>query len=341
VVRLGWLLVGSLILLLFLDYMGVNQVLVVLSRVSIVAVVLLVLVELAGFLMYGTTWYLLIRSSGHRIKFGMCQTITFASVFISFLTSSGFILESMRVVLGSKEAGMHNGESASTVILHRVIYIITVLLSTLMAMLVLSFRGWLPRSEALQLEAASGFLLSIILVGIFLSLSPRFVRPLQSVMARIVRPITGHIQRLQEHDVSWTVERFIIDYENTFRRLVSNRRGMVVTFLSSSGDWSCSIILLWGILAALGHVSSVWIVVIAMAVGEMVEMIPIPVPGMLGIYETSLSATLITLGVPGLVSASAAVLLRLITSVFDIPATGYAANRYGYGVLMRKFSGSS
>jgi len=341
IVRLGWLLVGVIILLLLIDYVGANGLLLVLSRLSLTVVVLLVFVELVGFLMYGTTWYVLIRNSGHRIKFGMCQTITFASVFISFLTSSGFILESMRVVLGSKEAGMRNGESASTVILHRVIYIITVLLSTVTGMLVLSFRGWLPRAEAIQLEVASGLLISVILVGIVLSVSPRFIHPLQSIMTRIARPIADHIQRLQEHDVSWTVERFLTDYEDTFRRLVSNRLGMVVTFLSTSGDWSCSIVLLWGILAALGHLTSVWIVVIAMAVGEMVEMIPIPIPGMLGIYETSLTATLITFSVPGPISASAVLLLRLVTSVFDIPATGYAAYRYGYGMLMNRFSGST
>jgi len=341
VVRLGWLLIGILILLLFIDYMGANGLLLIITRVSLIAVVLLVFVELVGFLMYGTTWYVLIRSAGHRIKFSVCQTITFASVFISFLTSSGFILESMRVVLGSKEAEMHSGESASTVILHRVVYVITVLVSTVTAMLALSLRGWLPRAEAVQLELASGLLIVIILAGVFLSLSPRFIQPLQSVATRIVRPITAHIQSLQEHDISWSVERFLTDYESTFRRLISNRRGLAVTFLSSSGDWSCSIILLWGILAALGHVSSVWIVIIAMAVGEMVEMIPIPIPGMLGIYETSLTATLVTLGVPGAISASAMILLRLVTSVFDIPATGYAAYRYGYHTLMKNLSASS
>jgi glycosyltransferase 2 family protein len=339
-VRLGWLLLGILVLLFFIDYMGANGLLLILSRISPIAIVLLVFVELVGFLMYGTTWYVLIRSSGHRIKFSMCQEITFASVFISFLTSSGFILESMRVVLGSKEAEMHTGESASTVILHRVAYIITVLVSTVTAMLALSAKGWLPHAEAVQLELASGILIIIILVGVFLSLSPRFIQPLRSVTVRIIRPITVHLQRLQEHDPSWTVERFLTDYENTFRKLLSNRRDMLLTFLSSSGDWSCSIILLWGILGALGHVASVWIVVIAMAVGEMVEIIPIPIPGMLGIYETSITATLLTFNVPGPISASAVILLRLVTSVFDIPATGYAAYRYGYGVLMNKLSGS-
>lgn len=337
-VRLVWLLVGILVLLLLINYMGASGVALTLSRVSLTAVVLLVLVELVGFLLYGTTWYVLIRAAGHQIKFGMCQMITFASVFVSFLTSSGFILETMRVILGSKEASMHTGESASTVILHRIVYIITVLVSTATAMLALSVTGRMPRAEALQLEVASGVLMIITLVGVFLSLSPRFIQPLQSVSSRIIRPVMDHVQRLQKHEAEWSVERFLTDYENTFRLLLSNRRDMLVTFLSSSGDWSCSLILLWGVLVTLGHITSIWIVVIAMAIGEMVEIIPIPVPGMIGIYETSLTATLITFGVPAPVSASAAILLRLVTSVFDIPATGYAAYRYGYSTLMKNFS---
>ena len=339
-VRLGWLFVGILMLLLFLNYMGANGLLLILSRVNPIAIVLLILVELVGFALYGTTWYVLIRSAGHQIRFGMCQMITFASVFIGFLTSSGFILESMRVVLGSEEARMHTGESASTVILHRVVYITTVLASTVAAMLVLSARGWMPRAEALQLELALGALIIIILLGVFLSLSPRFIQRLQSLSSRIIRPIMDHVQRLQKREAGWSIELFLTDYENTFRRLLSNRRDMLLSFLLSSGDWSCSLILLWGLLATLGHISSIWIVIIAMAVGEMVQMIPIPVPGMIGIYETSLTAILITFSVPAPVSASAAILLRLVTSVFDIPATGYAAYRYGYRALMKGSSRS-
>ena len=340
-VRLGWLLVGLLILLFLAYYMGASGFLLTLSRLSLIAIVLLVFVELTGFLMYGTTWYMLIRSSGHRIRFGMCQTITFASVFMSFLTSSGFVLETMRIILGSREAKMHSGESASTVILHRVVYILTVILSTVAAMLALSVRGLLPHAEAVQVELASGMLIVIIFIGVVLSVSPRFFQRLQSLATRIARPIANHMQRLQEHDVSWSVERFLTDYEDTFKKLVSNRRNMLATFVASSGDWSCSIILLWGILAALGHVTSVSIVVVAMAVGEMVEMLPIPIPGMLGIYETSVTATLVSLGIPGAVSASATLLLRLVTSIFDIPATGFAAYHYGYHVLTKDLSGTS
>jgi uncharacterized protein (TIRG00374 family) len=264
--------------------------------------------------------------------------ITFASVFVSFLTSSGFMLEVMRVILGSKEARMRMGQSASAVILHRVVYVITVLASTVAAMFVLSVRGLMPHVETFHLELVSGGLIAIMIAGVFLSLSPSIIQPLQSVTSRITRQIMTHVQRLQKHKVSWSVKQFLTDYEKTFRQLLSSRRAMSFSFLVSSGDWSCSVILLWGVLAALGHVASIWIVIITMAVGEIIQMIPIPVPGMIGVYETILAATLITFGIPAPVSATAVILLRLITSIFDIPATGYAAYHYGYRKLQASLS---
>jgi uncharacterized protein (TIRG00374 family) len=337
-VPLGCLLLGILALLLFLNYIGVNASLLILSRVNPIVIALLVMVELVGFVLYGTTWCLLIRSTGHQIRFSTCQMITFASVFVSFLTSSGFMLEVMRVILGSKEARMRMGQSAAAVILHRVVYVITVLASSVAAMFVLSVRGLMSHVETLHLELVSGGLIAIMIASVFLSLSPSVIQPLQLVTSRITRQIMTHVQRLQKDEVSWSVEQFFTDYENTFRQLLSSRRTMSFSFLVSSGDWSCSIILLWGVLAALGHVASIWIVIIAMAVGEIIQMIPIPVPGMIGIYETSLAATLITFGIPAPVSATAVILLRLITSIFDIPATGYATYRYGYRELQASLS---
>ncbi len=61
--RLGWLLVGIVALLFFMDYIGPTGIVHIISRVNPIAIVLLVLVELVGFALYGTTWYVLIRSA--------------------------------------------------------------------------------------------------------------------------------------------------------------------------------------------------------------------------------------------------------------------------------------
>ena len=51
IVSLGWLLVGVVALLVFVDYMGANGLLLILSRVNLIALLLLVSVELVGFLL--------------------------------------------------------------------------------------------------------------------------------------------------------------------------------------------------------------------------------------------------------------------------------------------------
>jgi uncharacterized membrane protein YbhN (UPF0104 family) len=70
-----------------------------------------------------------------------------------------------------------------------------------------------------------------------------------------------------------------------------------------------------------------------MAIGKMIQMTPIAVPGMLGIYETAITASLSLFGVPVAVAASAALLSRIVTFWLDLPVTGIAAYHYGYKAL--------
>jgi uncharacterized membrane protein YbhN (UPF0104 family) len=62
-------------------------------------------------------------------------------------------------------------------------------------------------------------------------------------------------------------------------------------------------------------------------------MTPIAVPGMLGIYETAITASLSLFGVPVAIAASAALLSRIVTFWLDLPVTGIAAYHYGYKAL--------
>jgi uncharacterized protein (TIRG00374 family) len=108
---------------------------------------------------------------------------------------------------------------------------------------------------------------------------------------------------------------------------------VAASFAASLGDWACSVLILWVVLTAVGSTVSLWIVVVTMAIGEMIQMTPIAVPGMLGIYETAITASLSLFGVPVAVGASAALLSRIVTSWLDLPVTGIVAYHYGYKAL--------
>ncbi len=75
------------------------------------------------------------------------------------------------------------------------------------------------------------------------------------------------------------------------------------------------------------------VVVITMAIGEMAQTIPIGVPGMLGIYEAAITASLSIFSIPIAIAASAALLSRVVISLLELPLTGIAAYHYGFKVL--------
>jgi uncharacterized protein (TIRG00374 family) len=126
-----------------------------------------------------------------------------------------------------------------------------------------------------------------------------------------------------------SADKFLDDYEVGFRRMLSSKAPVLASFLASLGDWSCSLLILWVVLVSLGIHATFSIVVISMSVGKMVQMTPIAVPGMLGIYEASITTALYLFGVPLAVGASAALLMRLISFWLDMPVTGLAAYHYG------------
>jgi uncharacterized protein (TIRG00374 family) len=112
-------------------------------------------------------------------------------------------------------------------------------------------------------------------------------------------------------------------------------RYLSASFFASLGDWTCSVVILWIAVFALGVTVSLWVVVVTMAIGKMIQMTPIAVPGMLGIYEAAVTATLALFTVPVAVAASAAILLRVVTTWLDLPITGVAAYHYGFKLLRK------
>lgn len=90
--------------------------------------------------------------------------------------------------------------------------------------------------------------------------------------------------------------------------------------------------MLWVALFGLNVYVPFWVVVITVAIGEMIAMIPIGIPGTLGIYETAITATLSLFSIPVAIGASAAILTRIVISLLALPITGIAAYHYGFKV---------
>ena len=291
----------------------------------------MVALQLLGFGFYTAAWYELILAADYQIRFRACLGIALASIFAVYVMPSGVFMEVFRCVLGSKETGMPFGESTASVVLHRILYIVGFLCSTAVALFaILSIHA---TNSVSVVALASIPLATIAGLGILLyvSLRPRKVSPLLNRLLKFAQPVIRLVQK--EAVVEGKADRFLGEYNQGFRRMVTSRRGMVLSLLASLGDWACSVAILWTVLFALDSNVSVWVAVITISIGRMIQMTPIAIPGMIGVYETAVTTVLVLFAVPVSIAASAAILSRLVTVWLELPITGVAAYHYGFKLL--------
>ena len=326
--RVGSLVIGVVALAAFIYYVGVAELEKVIFQVNPVVIVLMTGIQLLGFIFYASAWFMLIRATGHRLPFLTCQGISFASIFASYTLPSGIFLEAMRVILGSKESGMKLGESTATVILHRILYVIGFLASTATALLALVIGGKVMSSAVIDLSTLPVLAVCVLVLILYLSIQTKRLQPLLDGLLRLVRPLVKAIRK--EAKADGRADQFLSDYQQSFRQLLMSGTHLAASFLASLCDWGCSVLILWVVLRSLGISITPWVVIISMGIGKMIQMTPIAVPGMLGVYEAAITTSLSLFGVPVAIAASAALLMRIITFWLDLPVTGLAAYHYGF-----------
>ena len=330
-IRFGRLLFGALVLVALLYYVRIDEVERVILQLNPAVIVVMVGFQVLGAVFYSGAWYVLIRALGHKIRFVTCQGITFASIFVNYITPSGFFLEATRCILGAKTSGMKLGESTATVIFHRILYIVAVLASTTVAILALFVGGLITGSAIMDLAIVPVIAIAVLVILLYLSFSPNALRPILDRLLRLVQPLIKLVQR--QANVEGKADQFLDEYRVGFRKMLASKPYVALSFLVSLGDWSSGVAVLWVALLGLNVHVPFSAVVITVAIGETIQMIPIDVPGTLGIYEAAITATLSIFSIPVAIAASAALLTRVVTSLLELPITGIAAYHYDVKAL--------
>ena len=302
-----------------------------LLSVSPWAIVVMVVLQLLGYGFYSAAWYHLILAGGYRLSFRTCFGIAMASIFAVYVTPSGVFMEVLRCLLGSKEAGMPFGESTASVALHRILYIVGFLAITSFGLFAVLSSKATDSMSVLVLASIPVATVAGLAVLLYFSLDPRKISPVLDRVLKIAQPLIRRIQK--ETIIEGKAEQFLSEYDSGFRRMATSRRGMLLSFLASLGDWSCSVAILWIALIALNVNVSVWVVVITISIGRMIQMTPIAIPGMIGVYETAITTVLALFAVPVSTAASAAILSRIVTVWLELPITGAAAYHYGFKLV--------
>lgn len=287
------------------------------------------LLDMTGLVLYGSCWYVLIRSAGLKIRFLSCISIALAGIFTCYITPSGFFMDASRVLLASKESDISIGDGAATVILHKIVFILGFVTYGLLAMTMLFASYGLSHYLAVNVLG----LIAVVTAGV-VGLALVIVRgeKLRELMPGLYEGVQSRLQKMFSKYLPKAISSIggvTRDFRSTFRRLVRDPKAMLASYALSMAYWATSVMILYVVFLALGYHVSIWAIMLAISIGDFIQMTPIAIPGMLGVLEVVITTVLVMFGIPLSVAASATLLGRVATFWFDIPVTGVAASYYG------------
>jgi len=328
IVFAGSLVVGVTLLAVFLYFVGFGEVIKTVRSVDPTLMFLAFVLDMAGLFLYGACWYSLLRGAGLKIRFHTTILVALAGIFLCYITPSGAFMDASRVLLASKESDIRIGDSAATVILHKIVFTLGFVTYALVAVSMLLVTSGVSHSLFSSILALALFVIGgIAAVTLFVAradqlerFAPGFVEKLRRILYRLA----GKYQR----GVS-SIGGFAGDFRATFVRLIRTPSALLASYGLSLSYWTTSVLILYVVFLALGFKISIWVVMLTITVGDFIQMMPIAIPGMLGVLEVVATGILVMFGVPLGIAASATLLARIATFWFDLPVTGAAASYYG------------
>lgn len=326
------LILGMAILAIYIYFIGFWNVVEVISgldlRIAFAAVAIDVLC--IGLLAY--SWRLLLP--GRDLGFPLTYEIILVSMFGDMMIPTGGISgEFMRISITNKRTGIPVGEVTCSVLLHRLLLGVTFGIVLGVAFLVLTAfdLASLPMMIILGAIAIGSIVVGVVGLiaafnverfdGIIVKWSERAVR----IIRFFRRGIEGDAVRLK-----------IAEGRENFQRAICqiSRGRIAASTLVMLARWFMIALIPYLMFLSLGYPVKYEFILIISIFLSMVNLMPIGIPGLVGVMEVAMTAVFVGFGIPADIAASATLLTRLVVFWFELGLATLGVSLQGVRGLM-------
>jgi uncharacterized protein (TIRG00374 family) len=261
------------------------------------------------------------------------------SIFGDILIPTGSVTgEALRISFANREFDLPYPEGVATVIVHRVLNVFASATVLTLSGAVLIAQGDLGSRLRFDILVLLVLVLIPVAAGVTILVRPstasRIVVHLTSmfaqykVTAQLVRRITGGLN----------------DFEKSIALIRNRTRELPKAFLLLLSQVFSQILVPYTFLIAvsmnqnqtLNYWTTFWLVALAFPIFGLVNLVPIGIPGMLGVLDTAMAGTFILLGFAPEVAIVTTLLTRGVTLLFELGLTGTVVLFSGYSRLVRR-----
>lgn len=326
------LIVGIVIFVVYLYTVGFWDVVAVIAALDVRIALSTVVIDLLCISLFVYSWYILM---GRRVRFRSCYGIILVSIFGDLMIpTASFSGEVLRISMTCKK-GMNVSECTASVLFHRLLHGLTFGVVVGVSLIFLTL------TQAMQFATLSLFVtfsVATLAVGIIGAYAIFNIWKFQGVVEKILLRGERIFRRFRKNYNSEETRRKIIDGFISFDQTVMSVRGTTIATASAALTmrWFLVALIPYLMFISLGHPVSYWIVLIVSIVVSMVQMIPIGIPGLVGVIELSMTTAFIGFGVPAGIAASATILTRLVLFWFELLLSAAVASYQGIKSIPRR-----
>jgi uncharacterized protein (TIRG00374 family) len=329
------LIVGAVIFVIYLYLADVTQIVATILSLDLRIALTAILIDLTCIGLFVLGWYLLLKNPG--MSFKDCFEIVLVSIFGDLMIPTASISgEFFRVSLTVKRGRIQISEATASVLLHRILLALTFGVVLLASIFNLVVDQTAPVAEIYALGVLAIFDLAFGMAAMYMALrADLFERNVEKLAIKI----GGFLRRFRPKYDPERLRESVLGGFRTFVQAIKSVKPytLVLSFLVLTARWFLIAMIPYIMFISLGRPVSYWVVLGVTVFVSMVQMIPIGIPGMVGVMEVSMTAFFMGFGIPPALAASATILTRLVIFWFELVISTFAASLQGVRGLMMSY----
>ncbi|MGP3667805.1 MAG: lysylphosphatidylglycerol synthase transmembrane domain-containing protein [Candidatus Bathyarchaeota archaeon] len=289
---------------------------VVLARKAMYSLAFLSLI--AGVVAYTASWYVVAKTAKLNLSFNFALATTWSSIFFNIVTPTASVGgEIARIYFVSRKNGEDYGNITATVLLHRVACTIPFLTGSVvgLAYLLSFYKVSLILFQVLVLILA---VISVILTFTIIL----YIKP--NIFFAILLRLIGFFGRKQGklRSITKRIQDVALRFDESFKNLKAKRGVLVISVSLAFVSWIFDVAVAYFVFLSLNYSLSFSAIIFVYTIGMTIQMLPVGIPGMIGVVETIMPILYNVMGVPLNLGIAATLMIRLVMLWFQAALGG-------------------
>jgi hypothetical protein len=331
------LILGMVILVIYLYFVGFWNVVATISQLDLRIFLAAVAIDVICIGLLAFSWRLLL--AGRKLSFPLSYEIILVSMFGDMMIPTGSISgEFMRISITNKRTGISVGEITCSVLLHRLLLIVTFGLVLGVGFLFLTVNEMASLAQIIIFGAIAIASIVLGVFGIFVAFNmKRYDKLIVNWSERFVRVIKFFRRNVDPEKLRGEIAEGRANFERGIGMI--RRRYIIISILIMLLRWLLIALIPYLMFLSLGYPVSYEFILIVSIFLSALNLMPIGIPGLVGVMEVAMTAVFVSFGIPADIAASATLLTRLVVFWFELGLSTLAASLQGVRGLVSVRSG--